>query len=209
VSGALTVLVLWCRGADRGLAQQLIRAGARDGFGLDDPSMRVVNHCARCGSTRHGRPLLTPATAPAIHVSISRCGDATVVALTEAGPVGVDVERGDAASFAAFDAVGTHRLERPRNARERTITWVRKESLLKATGHGLAVDPAGIRITDPTSVPAVLTWDAPDAPVGPMWVRDVEIGRDHAAAVTVLAEQEPQLVVRKADPGAARPTASR
>ena len=113
----------------------------------------------------------------------------TVVALTDAGPVGVDVEGCDAASFAGFDAVGTHRLERPRDARERTITWVRKESLLKATGHGLAVDPARIRFTDPTSAPAVLAWDAPDAPVGPMWVRDVEIGRGHAAAVTVLGRR--------------------
>ena len=135
-------------------------------------------------------------------MSISYAEDVTVVALTEAGPVGVDVERRDAADFPGFDAVAAHAQEELDEVRPRTITWVRKESLLKATGHGLAVDPRRIRVAAPSQPAELIQWDAADPPDGPVWMQDVEITSAHVAAVTVLAQERPELVVRRADPAA-------
>lgn len=182
------LVVRWCRGAEPALAGELIRAEAARRFAVAPGSVRLVHHCPRCGSSRHGRPALAPAAGPTPpQVSISRAEGLTVVALTDAGPVGVDVERSDAAAFGGFDAVGTHRRERPGSTRDRTVRWVRKESLLKATGDGLAVDPTRIRLTGADRGPALLGWDGPGAPTGPVWMADLSIGPGYVAAVTVLA----------------------
>ena len=74
-------------------------------------------------------------------VSISRAGPVTVIALSTAGAVGVDVERADAAGFEGFAAVALHPSEDSASAQEQTVTWVRKESLLKATGKWPAARP--------------------------------------------------------------------
>lgn len=202
---AATVFVLWCAGADRELARRLIRAASQRA-GVSAPaegSIRVINHCRSCGSSDHGRPvLLQGAGLRTSHVSISYAEDLTVVALTGLGPVGVDVERRDAASFPGFDGVAAHAREESRNARTRTITWVRKESLLKATGHGLTVDPRLVQISRPDEPPALIAWSAADPPRGPVWILDVEIAGGYSAAVAVLAPARPVLLVRRADLGA-------
>jgi 4'-phosphopantetheinyl transferase len=138
------------------------------------------------------------------HISISYAEGLTVVALTEAGPVGVDVERYDAASFTGFEGVAAHEKEAMHNTRTRTITWIRKESLLKATGRGLTVDPRLILLTEPHEPPGLVEWAAPDPPLGSVWMMDVEITSAHVAAVTVLCNDPPSLVVRREEP-AARP----
>jgi 4'-phosphopantetheinyl transferase len=132
-------------------------------------------------------------------VSISYAADVTVVALSAVGPVGVDVERCDAAEFLGFDAVASHVQEEPDERGSQAILWVRKESLLKATGRGLAVDPRQIRVAAPGQPPELIQWDAADPPDRPVWMRDVEITSAHVAAVTVLAEERPELVVRRVD----------
>jgi len=43
--------------------------------------------------------------------------------------------------------------------------WTRKEAVLKASGHGLAVPPASIRVSAPWAPPAVLAWDVSE-PLG-------------------------------------------
>jgi 4'-phosphopantetheinyl transferase len=166
---------------------------------------RVINHCRSCGSTTHGQPVLAPIPGSVTpHVSISYAEGLTVVAVTEAGPVGVDVERYDAAAFLGFEAVAAHEKETLHNTRTRTINWVRKESLLKATGRGLTVDPRRILLTEPHEPPALVEWTASDPPLGSVWMMDVEITSSHVAAVTVLCHDPPSLVVKREDP-AARP----
>ena len=89
--------------------------------------LAVVHACRTCGSDRHGKThvVVPDGRAPA-HVSLSRSGGRAVVAVSDQAPVGVDVERMDPDS--------------PDDLR----AWVRTESLLKATGHGLTIDPATI-----------------------------------------------------------------
>ena len=55
--------------------------------------------------------------------SLSRCEGLAVVAVTDAGPVGVDVEPVDAARFAGFDDVALHAAERMTAIAGRTRTW--------------------------------------------------------------------------------------
>ena len=200
-----SVFVLWCAGADRELARWLIRREASRwsrASGPSEGSSRVVNHCRSCGSAGHGRPvLLQGAGVRSSHVSISYAEDLTVVALTDLGPVGVDVERRDAVSFPGIDKVTAHASEQSLTTSARTITWVRKESLLKATSHGLTVDPRRVQVSGPDEPPALIAWAAPDPPPGQVWILDLEIAGEYLAAVTVVAEDRPDLLVRREDRG--------
>ncbi len=166
-------------------AHALLRAEAAL-FHQVPPDRIVLGHeCPRCGSDEHGRPHL-PATAtvrqPA-YVSLARAGDLSVVALTDAGPVGVDVEPEGAGDFRGFDDVALHPGERVVNATDPTRVWVRKEALLKAYGLGLVVDPSDIRIDADGSA----TWDSPHRPPGDILLRDVEVP-GHVVSLVVLPE---------------------
>jgi 4'-phosphopantetheinyl transferase len=108
-------------------------AGSSDG-------VRIVRACRSCGSDRHGKPqVVVPSGSPAVHLSLSRSGGRAVVAVTDAGPVGVDLEH-------------VH----PETSDD-LVAWVRAESLLKATGHGLTIDPNTLAIPHRTD-----DLDAPD-----------------------------------------------
>lgn len=164
-------------------AHELLRTGAAAFHGIA-PDRVVVGHaCPRCGSDEHGRPtLLATASlrAPA-HVSLARAGDLSVVAITDIGPVGVDTEPDGAAGFPGLDDVARHREER---SGDTTCTWVRKEALLKATGHGLSVDPRDVRLDEH----GLAAWESPLAPPEHVWMRDVDVP-GHAVAVVVLPER--------------------
>lgn len=89
--------------------------------------LAIVHACRSCGSDRHGKThVVVPRGPSPAFVSLGRSGGTTVVAVSADGPVGVDVEQVTPDS--------------PADLRE----WVRTESLLKATGHGLTIDPATI-----------------------------------------------------------------
>jgi 4'-phosphopantetheinyl transferase len=119
--------------------------------------VRIVRACRSCGSDRHGKPqVVLPSGSPAVHVSLSRCGGRAVVAVADTGPVGVDLE-----------------LVRP-DGPDDLVAWVRAESLVKATGHGLTIDP------DTLDVPH-RTLDL-DAPAG------------FVAAVTILTDARPSVM---------------
>ncbi len=119
-------------------------------------SLEVGRRCRRCGSTRHGQPVVAD---DVVHVSLSRAPGLALAAVSTAGPVGVDVEPAGRADFPGFEDVAVHHQE---GAPEPTRTWVRKEALLKATGWGLAVDPRRVRLDDR----GVVSWEghlpAPD-----------------------------------------------
>jgi 4'-phosphopantetheinyl transferase len=107
-----------------------------------------------------------------------------VVALSGDHPVGVDIERVDEASGLASARVVLHPEERAGSADELTKVWVRKESLLKATGDGLRVAPADIRLSRPVDAPRLLEWVGRELPAASM--RDLAID-GYSACLTVLA----------------------
>lgn len=120
-------------------------------------SVPVIRVCRSCGSP-HGKPVIDVAGAP--HVSVSHGADHVAVAVTDVAETGVDVEATD-----AYLEPGTAELVVTAEDREGIRTsadllrcWVRKESLVKATGDGLLVDLLGIRVTAPSAAPRVVSY---------------------------------------------------
>jgi 4'-phosphopantetheinyl transferase len=164
-------------------AHAVLRAEAARFHQVPPATIVLVHECPRCGSDTHGRPLLV-ATAAARHpayVSLARAGDLSVAAITDAGPVGVDVEAEGAADFAGFADVALHPGERGTTDSDPTRAWVRKEALLKAYGLGLAVDPSDVRLDDG----GLAAWESEHRLPGPVWWRDLAVP-GHVAAVALL-----------------------
>ena len=156
--------------------------------------VRLSYHCPRCGRP-HGRPVVAgPHAAVGWQVSLSHTGPQVMVAATDAGPVGVDVERSAATGFEGFDSVALTHAERTEvercvpaaRARARAVYWARKEAVLKATGHGLAVDPAGVEVSAPHLSAALTAWPAGETPPPQVQISDIPVDDDHVAAVAVL-----------------------
>ena len=147
-----------------------------------DPAMICVDRtCDTCGQP-HGRPRLIGTD---LHASISHSGDRIAVALTRAGHVGIDVERISPIDLAEL-ASGVLGLEEHANSTtDFFIYWVRKESVVKATGDGVVAALERVRVSRP-SEPAMLL-DYPDRPPLPATITDLHPGNDYVAAVTVLA----------------------
>ncbi len=156
------------------LSRHLLKSLVGEVAGMPAESVRLDYACGRCGRP-HGRPVVVgPSSAVQWNVSIAHAGDRVVVAASDAGPVGVDVEPVAAVDFEGFDAVALSAVERARvagldpglRAAARAELWVRKEAQLKATGEGLRTDPALVQ---------------GGAWVGGIWALDV--GPGYAAAV--------------------------
>ncbi|MCL8253252.1 hypothetical protein AERO_17850 [Aeromicrobium fastidiosum] len=120
------VHVTWVAAAE--LDDTLLERLVGDVTGTTD-GVRVVRACRTCGSDRHGQPrVVREPGAARVFVSLARSRGRAVVAVTDVGDVGVDVEE---AGPAAPDDL---------------VDWVRAESLVKATGHGLTIDPASLDV---------------------------------------------------------------
>lgn len=176
--------------------------------GLDPADVRTGRWCRTCSAWGdHGRPVALDEEdrpLPGVHLSASHAGLVVVVAASADAPLGVDVDLVEGVRFEGFDASVLTPAERallddlPAAERDgaRARSWTRKESLLKATGHGLAVSPrrvgfAGTTLTEwPPDLDADLTrgtrtTDVPGLPAG------------HVGSVTVLA---PALDLQPAGP---------
>jgi 4'-phosphopantetheinyl transferase len=160
-------------------AHALLRRVLSELSGTPPADHVLTRTCATCGGP-HGKPVLDH---PTLHVSLSSAGDLAVVAVTAAGPVGVDVERIAATDFEGFDGVALGAGEQARTPRERARAWTRKEAVLKATGTGLATDPRTVDVRSDRVLGAHLL-DVP-APAG------------LACAVAVLCDDRPRLRVEE------------
>ncbi|MBC7633192.1 4'-phosphopantetheinyl transferase superfamily protein [Aeromicrobium sp.] len=156
---------------------------------------RIARVCRRCGSDAHGKPqvMMGDGSTATTHVSLSRAGGLVLVAATNAGPVGVDIEAAGAADFHHHADVVLHDEERPCD--DPTRMWVRKESVLKATGHGLTIDPRSIRVSAPDRRPELLIWPAGEEMTGPAQMFDLAMPEGYSAALTVLIGERPEIVV--------------
>lgn len=164
-------------------AHELLRTEVARFHGVPESGIALGHACPRCGSAEHGRPYVR-STATFRHpaqVSLSRAGALSVVAITDAAPVGVDVEAVGAARFAGFDDVARHPDEHlePRVSADRL--WVRKEALLKAYGLGLAVNPSQVALDEH----GIAAWDSPHPPPEAARILDVDVP-GHVASVAVL-----------------------
>jgi 4'-phosphopantetheinyl transferase len=164
------------------LAAVLLRAAVGLRTGVEAAAVRVDRRCDDCGRP-HGRPRLTHS---GLEASISHSRDVVAVALTTAGPVGVDVEgigtRGyDTLTPSVCTSVEQEFVCTPRDF---YTYWTRKEAVLKATGDGLRVPMTDVVVTPPDAAPSLLAFGAGEPP--PCRMVDVSVGHGYAGAVAVL-----------------------
>jgi 4'-phosphopantetheinyl transferase len=180
----------------------LVRVVVAQAIGLDPSAVRIAARCLRCGGP-HGKPVVQ--ALPGMHISIAHAGERVVVAVTRLGPVGVDVEPESAGRFAGFSDVvlgaserNEHeRLSAEQRPRAAATWWVRKEAVLKASGHGMLVSPDRVEVSDPTQAPRLVAWRADEPPTRPAHLVDLDLGVGYVGCVAVLARQQP--IVRLTD----------
>jgi len=150
--------------------------------GVAPTAVRVDRRCATCGRA-HGAPSIVGSD---LHVSVSHSGERVVVAITPAGPVGVDVEEREArvALPSTMDVLTA--AEPLWNIDDLLTYWCRKESALKATGAGLAVSPLDV-VVSPANEPARLVSYKGAALTA--LIADLGLGLGYAAAITVLTSE--------------------
>jgi 4'-phosphopantetheinyl transferase len=202
---------------EQGRLGRLRNAGDRDRFVAAHALLRIVvgrrlgcppegvvldSTCRRCGGP-HGPPRLVDRTVrQAVHLSLAHAGGRVLVAVSAAGPVGVDVDVEAATAFPGFDAVALAvaersaiaRLPSSRRATARVTAWVRKEAVLKATGDGLNVPPGDVVVSPLGEPPRLVAWDR--APAAPVHLYDVDVAAPgHAACVAVVSAVSPEVLV--------------
>lgn len=139
-----------------------------------------------------GKPELMPGqrssrTGAPLHFSLAHSNDVGLLAVTEAGPVGVDVEEvrtlGDVRAlvnqfFSPGEALAFSRVPADRQPAAFFSLWTRKEAVLKATGAGIGDFLSQVEVSFlPGEAPRVLAlpagpwagceWSLVDVPVPP------------------------------------------
>ncbi len=166
------------------LGAALLRLAAAAQLGVAAAGLRVDRRCGRCGG-QHGRPVLPGA---GLHASVSHAGDCVAVALTGAGPVGVDVEAVGELDYGPLLASVCTADEQPqvRTVADFYVYWTRKEAVLKATGEGLRRPMADLAVTPPDAAPRLLTLAG--GPPPDFQLTDLAAAPGYRAAAAVLGK---------------------
>jgi Phosphopantetheinyl transferase len=164
-------------------------------LGLAPADVPLRRDCASCGRP-HGRPRLP---GDELHLSVSHSGDWVAVAVTDLGPVGVDVERHARRAAELADAVlspaeaaALARLPEAERGTALIEYWARKEAVLKATGDGLRAPLSGVVVTAPGEPPALLSYEGRPGLV--MALRELAPRPGYAAVLAVAGRAEPPRV---------------
>jgi 4'-phosphopantetheinyl transferase len=182
-------------------AHALQRETIGDHLDVDPAELRFTRRCATCGSDRHGKPSIVGI--PGWSYSLSYTNSLAVVALTDAGEVGVDIESVVEADHTGFDEVTLSPEERPgfsgftdgELAAARATVWARKEAVLKATGHGLVVDPSEVVVSAPGAPAELLAWRAHEEGPDHLQLEDLVLKDSaHRGAVAVLTAEPLSIV---------------
>lgn len=130
---------------DAQAADRLLAAQVAEVLRCPVAQVRIARSCPHCGGSDHGVPVvLSEHPGPPPQVSLSRAPGVVVVAVSSRHRVGVDIERLDATWPDGTAGAVLHPGEQASSATELTRLWVRKESVLKATGQGLRTDPSAV-----------------------------------------------------------------
>ncbi|WP_214410615.1 4'-phosphopantetheinyl transferase family protein [Sphaerisporangium fuscum] len=173
-------------------ASWLLRTAAAELLDVPAGDIPVERRCPDCDKP-HGRPYIL--TSDGLHASISHSGSRVAVALTTAGPVGVDVEEVPTAPLSelvrcALTPRETALLETlPERDRHAAFArmWVCKEGVLKATGHGLRIPPNKVEVAAPWLDPALLAWPLDLSPEE-VRISDLRPGPGYAGVVAILTD---------------------
>jgi 4'-phosphopantetheinyl transferase len=187
--GPVVVMMAWTLAAPSERSKLLLATRAAESLGATG-DLTLARQCPRCGSDEHGRPHF--AGRHDLAVSLASAEGVTAAAVTRGAPVGVDIEHLDDARFAGIGDVLLHPDERAAGAAELARTWVRKESLLKALGVGLGIDPRTVHLSPATEPPTLLA-PLPDGRDTGVWIADLSLVPLLIGSVAVLSSQCPQV----------------
>jgi 4'-phosphopantetheinyl transferase len=150
--------------------------------GIPAPALAFSTRCDHCGAM-HGKPRLDPPLG-APDFSIAHSGQRVLLAVAHA-TVGVDVE--------AIRPLGEELSLRILSAADRSAAllryWTRKEALLKATGHGLAISPHRLTVTAPAQPAALVAWAAAPPLAAEVHLQDLNPGPDHVGCLAILGSR--------------------
>lgn len=152
----------------------------------------IQRHCLDCGVANHGQPRTA-----GYALSLSRTRELVLVALAPAGVhLGIDLERGPNLTppgvFDGFDQTVLSAAERTlvsghKHAdRLRLAAFSAKESLLKASGDGLRVDPSGLSVLSADAGLESTGWlPVQTLPLEPqeLFLRWINVGKDHLGSL--------------------------
>lgn len=116
-------------------------------IGLRPPDVPVDRFCRNCGAEDHGKPFVVGVVPPTVF-SPSATAGMVGLAVAGSGSVGLDLDTWSAGR-----------------------TWVRREAILKATGHGLAIDPTRVVVSGEDESPRLLHW--PEGPLTDLHLFDI------------------------------------
>lgn len=187
-------LLAYKRPADRQrflAARSVVRnvLGKRLDLAPQDVPLQVK--CLECAGP-HG-PVHLPASV-GLHLSIAHSGQHVAVALSAAGPVGIDVEDLLDAPVTTQELwpLALHPHEQQvmsrlgDDTRSFLVYWTRKEALLKATGQGLKLDMATVWVSPPGDPARVHT--PPVELGGTLQLRDLDRHSSRIGAVALRAD---------------------
>jgi 4'-phosphopantetheinyl transferase len=156
--------------------------------GSKPTELEIDRSCTRCAGP-HGKPRLVGSD---LHFSVSHSGERVGVAFAKGTRVGLDVERVVDMNrvriaelvLAAEELASWRKLPEAERIYAFYTFWARKESVLKATGDGLSVPMAELRVSRPGETPRLLAYPGEVELSATMF--DLHPGPSYAAALTVL-----------------------
>jgi 4'-phosphopantetheinyl transferase len=213
------VVVVGPRGATDADDRLFLAATVAWALGVDPRTVVIERRCDRCGGS-HGKPVVTApsrvgagagplppglsrAGSRPLQASLSRAGSSVAVAVTFAGPVGVDIESVAEVARAGFDdvAFGDEEIAALRGvpaanaAWARAALWTGKEAALKSTGAGLRVDPRDLSLSLPSrgdpAATRVTAWPGAGVPLETLHLARFEAGPGLVGTVAVLTAAVP------------------
>ena len=160
-----------------GAALTRLVAGTASGEPAD--RVQILRRCPRCGGA-HGKPQLP---GHRLHHSVSHAGDLVLVAMTDAGPVGVDVEPIDSGNLGLPTDLILHPTESLSAPGDLLTYWCRKESVVKADGRGMFAPFSEIHVGRADRPPVL---SDPDGQRQGVQMFDLEPRPGYLGAITVL-----------------------
>lgn len=181
------------RTADRDrfvLATVLLKSVAASHLARPYTEIIVDRSCDRCGLP-HGRPRIIGS---GLEFSVSHSGQLVAAALTDAGPVGIDLEEVRPLDYRPMlsDVCTLEEQEFVHSTQNFYTYWTRKEAVLKATGEGLSLSMLQIAVTPPNDSAKLLTYRG--APLAAM-MKDLSPTDGYVGAVVVLTEKRTNFAI--------------
>lgn len=160
------------------LGAALLRLSLSDSLGESPREIAIDRDCIDC-ELPHGKPSVRGF---GTNVSVTHSGDLVLVAISPVWPVGIDVEAYVPTGELCFleSALSTENLD----ANTALTMWVRKESVVKATGDGLRVSLEDLIIAPPNQPPRVLSY--PGRKGLRAAIADLQLPEGYLGAVTLL-----------------------